>query len=234
MPGYAWPSYAAYPNYAAVTYPKQYSPTAWPYIGPFYPYPQVPLGWRKVTLGMGRRLVVPRLQGFTLIVCARIDSKFRKTILRSPGVAAPGLFCCGTLHRHSVGNILLAPDELAFSAEPEKSASSAQLYSITTALTVSCAVGFDSRSFGMSRRSTWLAFGIVGRRHAYQHRLLLDCHARSQLGLPVDSDSGESVRSEGTRRSILGNRALSNACRFSARSPPAGRSKPSIRPATTK
>jgi hypothetical protein len=50
MPGYAWPSYAAAPNYAAVTYPKQYSPTAWPYIGPFYPYPQVPLGWRKVTL----------------------------------------------------------------------------------------------------------------------------------------------------------------------------------------
>jgi hypothetical protein len=50
MPAYAWPSYAAYPNYAAVTYPKQYSPTAWPYIGPFYPYPQVPLGWRKVNL----------------------------------------------------------------------------------------------------------------------------------------------------------------------------------------
>ncbi|MBM3999193.1 MAG: BON domain-containing protein [Planctomycetes bacterium] len=50
MPSYAWPSYAAYPNYAAVTYPRQYSPTAWPYIGPFYPYPQVPLGWRKVTL----------------------------------------------------------------------------------------------------------------------------------------------------------------------------------------
>ena len=50
LPNYAWPSYAAHPNYAAVTYPKQYSPTAWPYIGPFYPYPQVPLGWRKVTL----------------------------------------------------------------------------------------------------------------------------------------------------------------------------------------
>ena len=50
MPGYAWPSYASYPNYAAVTYPKVYSPTAWPYIGPFYPYPQVPLGWRKVSL----------------------------------------------------------------------------------------------------------------------------------------------------------------------------------------
>ena len=50
MPGYAWPSYAAYPNYSAVTYPKQYSASAWPYIGPFYPYPQVPLGWRKVAL----------------------------------------------------------------------------------------------------------------------------------------------------------------------------------------
>jgi len=50
MPGYAWPSYAAYPNYAALTYPTQYSPSAWPYIGPFYPYPQVPLGWRKVQL----------------------------------------------------------------------------------------------------------------------------------------------------------------------------------------
>lgn len=50
MPNYSWPSYAAHPNYAAVTYPKQYSPTAWPFIGPFYPYPQIPLGWRKVTL----------------------------------------------------------------------------------------------------------------------------------------------------------------------------------------
>lgn len=50
VPNYAWPSYAASPNYAALTYPQQYSPTAWPYIGPFYPYPQVPLGWRKVTL----------------------------------------------------------------------------------------------------------------------------------------------------------------------------------------
>jgi hypothetical protein len=50
LPNYSWPSYAAYPNYAALTYPKQYSPTAWPYIGPFYPYPQVPLGWRRVTL----------------------------------------------------------------------------------------------------------------------------------------------------------------------------------------
>ena len=50
LPGYAWPSYAAYPNYGAVSYPKQHSAGAWPYIGPFYPYPQVPLGWRKVQL----------------------------------------------------------------------------------------------------------------------------------------------------------------------------------------
>ncbi|MFM7207824.1 MAG: BON domain-containing protein [Planctomycetaceae bacterium] len=50
MPNYAWPSYSAYPNYAALQYPTQYSPTAWPYIGPFYPYPQVPLGWRRVSL----------------------------------------------------------------------------------------------------------------------------------------------------------------------------------------
>ena len=50
LPEYAWPSYACYPNYAEVSYPKQYSPKAWPFIGPFYPYPQAPLGWRKVSL----------------------------------------------------------------------------------------------------------------------------------------------------------------------------------------
>ncbi len=50
MPNHAWPAYAAYPNYAGVTYPGQYSASAWPYIGPFHPYPQVPLGWRKVQL----------------------------------------------------------------------------------------------------------------------------------------------------------------------------------------
>jgi len=50
LPGYSWPGYAAHPNYGAVSYPKQYSASAWPYIGPFYPYPQVPLGWRKVSL----------------------------------------------------------------------------------------------------------------------------------------------------------------------------------------
>ncbi len=50
LPNYAWPGYAVYPNYAAVTNPQKYSPSAFPYIGPFYPYPQVPLGWRKVSL----------------------------------------------------------------------------------------------------------------------------------------------------------------------------------------
>jgi hypothetical protein len=50
LPEHAWPGYAQYPNYAAVAYPSQYSASAWPYIGPFYPYPQVPLGWRQVQL----------------------------------------------------------------------------------------------------------------------------------------------------------------------------------------
>ena len=50
LPDYAWPSYAQYPNSAAVSYPTQYSASAFPYIGPFYPYPQVPLGWRDATL----------------------------------------------------------------------------------------------------------------------------------------------------------------------------------------
>jgi len=50
FPNYSWPSYAQYPNYAAVTYPSQYAASAWPYIGPFYPYPQVPLGWRRAVL----------------------------------------------------------------------------------------------------------------------------------------------------------------------------------------
>ena len=50
LPNHAWPSYAPYDNYAAVTYPGQYDASAFPYIGPFYPYPQVPLGWRKAQL----------------------------------------------------------------------------------------------------------------------------------------------------------------------------------------
>ena len=50
LPAYAWPSYASYPNAAQISYPQEYSASAWPYIGPFYPYPQVPLGWRQVQM----------------------------------------------------------------------------------------------------------------------------------------------------------------------------------------
>jgi len=50
MPPYAWPAYAPYPNYSAVQYPRCYPGEAWPYIGPFYPYPEPPLDWRKVEL----------------------------------------------------------------------------------------------------------------------------------------------------------------------------------------
>jgi hypothetical protein len=50
QPDYAWPSYAPHPNFSAVGYPTAYPWQAWPNIGPFYPYPEVPLDWRAVTL----------------------------------------------------------------------------------------------------------------------------------------------------------------------------------------
>jgi hypothetical protein len=50
MPNYAWPRYAPYPNFSAVGYPTAYPWQAWPNIGPFYPYPEVPLDWRAVTM----------------------------------------------------------------------------------------------------------------------------------------------------------------------------------------
>ena len=50
MPNYAWPSTAPYPNVSAVGYPTAYPWQAFPNIGPFYPYPEVPLDWRAVTL----------------------------------------------------------------------------------------------------------------------------------------------------------------------------------------
>ncbi len=49
-PNYAWPSYAPTGNYSAVGYPTSYPWQAWPNIGPFYPYPEVPQDWRAVTL----------------------------------------------------------------------------------------------------------------------------------------------------------------------------------------
>ncbi len=50
MPPHAWPTYAPYNNYSRVAYPTHYPYQAWPFIGPFYPFPKVPLGWRSVKL----------------------------------------------------------------------------------------------------------------------------------------------------------------------------------------
>jgi hypothetical protein len=33
-----------------VAYPQAYPYNAFPFIGPFYPFPKVPLGWRSVKL----------------------------------------------------------------------------------------------------------------------------------------------------------------------------------------
>ena len=48
MPPFAWPTYSPYPNFSRVAYPQAYPYNAWPFIGPFYPFPKVPLGWRSV------------------------------------------------------------------------------------------------------------------------------------------------------------------------------------------
>lgn len=50
LPPNAWPTYAPYNNFSRVAYPSAYPYNAFPYIGPFYPFPKVPLGWRKVVL----------------------------------------------------------------------------------------------------------------------------------------------------------------------------------------
>jgi hypothetical protein len=50
MPPYAWPTYAPYNNYGRVAYPTLYPYQSWPFIGPIYPFPKIPLGWRKVKL----------------------------------------------------------------------------------------------------------------------------------------------------------------------------------------
>lgn len=50
LPPYAWPTYAPYNNYSRVAYPESYPYQAWPFIGPVYPFPKVPLGWRSVNL----------------------------------------------------------------------------------------------------------------------------------------------------------------------------------------
>jgi hypothetical protein len=50
MPPYAWPTYAPYDNYSRVAYPLAYPYNSWPFIGPVYPFPKIPLGWRSVKL----------------------------------------------------------------------------------------------------------------------------------------------------------------------------------------
>ncbi len=50
LPPYAWPTFAPYNNYSRVAYPQLYPSKAWPFIGPQYPFPKVPLGWRSVQL----------------------------------------------------------------------------------------------------------------------------------------------------------------------------------------
>jgi hypothetical protein len=50
MPPYAWPTYAPYNNLSRVAYPNAYPYEQWPFIGPMYPFPRVPLGWRSVSL----------------------------------------------------------------------------------------------------------------------------------------------------------------------------------------
>lgn len=50
LPPHAWPTYAPYNNFSRVAYPQSYPYNAFPYIGPYYPFPKVPLGWRKVVL----------------------------------------------------------------------------------------------------------------------------------------------------------------------------------------
>jgi hypothetical protein len=50
LPPYAWPTYAAYNNYSRVAYPTLYPYQSWPFIGPIYPFPKIPPGWRSIKL----------------------------------------------------------------------------------------------------------------------------------------------------------------------------------------
>ncbi|MSQ97430.1 MAG: BON domain-containing protein [Gemmataceae bacterium] len=50
MPPYAWPTFAPYNNYSRVAYPQAHNYEQFPFIGPMYPFPRVPLGWRSVSL----------------------------------------------------------------------------------------------------------------------------------------------------------------------------------------
>jgi hypothetical protein len=54
QPPHAWPAYTPYNNYASMAYQTQYPNGAWPFIGPPYPYPMIPAGWRHVSLRWSR------------------------------------------------------------------------------------------------------------------------------------------------------------------------------------
>lgn len=50
VPPYSWPAYTPYNNFASLAVQTQYPAGAWPFVGPPYPYPMIPSGWRAVTL----------------------------------------------------------------------------------------------------------------------------------------------------------------------------------------
>lgn len=50
LPPNAWPTYAPHNNFSRVGYPTAYPYNAFPFIGPYYPFPKVPPGWRSVKL----------------------------------------------------------------------------------------------------------------------------------------------------------------------------------------
>ena len=67
MPGYAWPSYASYPNYAALTLSAAVFADGLAVHRPVLSLSASAAGMAQGVAGMGRRLVVPRLQ------CAQLE-----------------------------------------------------------------------------------------------------------------------------------------------------------------
>src|SRR5262249_33426362 len=50
MPPPPSPTYPPYTSFPRVASPTLYPYQAWPFIGPCYPFPKVPLGWRSIKL----------------------------------------------------------------------------------------------------------------------------------------------------------------------------------------
>ncbi len=94
LPPYAWPTYAPYNNVSRVAYPTAYPYNAFPFIGPYYPFPKVPLGWRKVTLEwedghwyLGRAAAPQDYWRVRLLVIDHWDERNRRA-----GVSCPPAF----------------------------------------------------------------------------------------------------------------------------------------------